>query len=98
MIEDGITRLSGNKCVLLLLISSSLQTPPQHRNISDHYICMYVGRKSEMLVFISVFFPTVVIFQRFQWSLGKKQKNVSLYVVCMYVRPKQTFVSLLLTS
>ena len=43
MIEDGITRLSGNKCVLLLLISSPLQTPPQLRNISNHYICIVSG-------------------------------------------------------
>ena len=33
------------------------------------------------------------IFQFFQLSLGKKQKNVSFYGVCMYVRPKLTFVS-----
>ena len=43
-------------------------------------VCMYVGRKSEMSVFILFFFPTEVM------------KNVSFYVVCMYVRPKLTFV------
>ena len=44
--------------------------------------------------FFSVFFPTEVIYRLFQWSLRKKkQKNVSFYGVCMYVRPKLTFVS-----
>ena len=37
-------------------------------------VCMYVGRKSEMLVFFC-FFPTVVIFQLFQWSNGKKTEK-----------------------
>ena len=54
---------------------------------------MYVGWKSEMSVFFCFFFPTEVIYRLFQWSLRKKQKNVSFYGVCMYVRPKLTFVS-----
>ena len=57
------------------------------------YVCMSAG-KSEMLVFISVFFPINADFSSFfNGHLGKKQKNVSFYGVCMYVRPKLTFVS-----
>ena len=42
--------------------------------------------------FFSVFFPTEVIYRLFQWSLRKKTEKC-FYVVCMYVRPKLTFVS-----
>ena len=46
--------------------------------------------------FFLFFFPTEVIYRLFQWSLRKKkQKNVSFYVECMYVRDecktKKTF-------
>ena len=47
---------------------------------------------SEMLVFISVFSQQCAFFKFFNGRLGKKQKNVSFYGVCMYVRPKLTFV------
>ena len=52
-------------------------------------VCMYVGRKSEILAF-SVFSPTVVLTDT---VAREKQKNDSFYGVCMYVRPKLTFVS-----
>ena len=58
------------------------------------FVCMYVGRKSEMLFFSSVFAPTVVLIDKFPRPQGKKQKNVSFYGVCVYVRPKLTFVFL----
>ena len=48
---------------------------------------------SEMLVFLSVFFQQRAFFKFFNGRLGKKQKNVGFYGVCMYVRPKLTFVS-----
>ena len=68
------------------------KTEKKLKNVS--LVCMYVGRKSEMSVFFLFFPPTVVIYRLFQWSVRKKkQKNVSFYVVCMYVRPKLTFVS-----
>ena len=60
------------------------------------YVCMYVGRNSEILLFSSVFPPTVVLTDNFPRSQEKKQKNVSFYGVCMYVRPKLTFVSFFL--
>jgi len=48
-------------------------------------VCMYVY----------MFFPQqYAFFKFFNGCLGKKQKNVSFYGVCMYVRPKLTFVSL----
>ena len=56
---------------------------------------MYVGRQSEMSVFFC-FFPNSSNIQFFQWSLEKKLKNVSFYGVCIYVRPKLTFVSFFL--
>ena len=56
-------------------------------------VCMYVCQpKIVNCQFFYVFFPTVVIYRLFQCSLRKKQKNVSLYVVCMYVRPKHLSV------
>ena len=62
-------------------------------------VCMYVCQPKivKCLVFFYVFFPTVVIYRLFQRSLRKKKhKNVSFYGVCMYVRPKLTFVSFFL--
>ena len=61
------------------------------------YVCMSAGN-SEMLGFFLRFFPpTVVLTDNFPQSQGKKtQKNVSFYGVCMYVRPKLTFVSFFL--
>ena len=57
------------------------------------YVCMS-ALNSELLVFLSVFFPNNAHFSSFfNGRLGKKQKNVSFYGVCMYVRPKLTFVS-----
>ncbi len=57
------------------------------------YVCMSAGN-SEMLVFLSVFFSNNAHFSSFLMvAWGKKQKNVSFYGVCMYVRPKLTFVS-----
>ena len=70
------------------------------------FLCMYVGRKSEMSVFF-VIFPAEVIYRQFQWSLRKKNRKMSVFMeyVCMYVvsffcffcapfpRPKLTFVS-----
>ena len=57
------------------------------------YVCMSAGN-CEMLVFLSVFFPQqCTFFKFFNGCFGKKkQKNVSFYGVCMYVRPKLTFV------
>ena len=50
-------------------------------------VCMYGN--SEMLVFISVFFPNNAHFSSFSMvAWGKKQKNVSFYGVCMYVSRK----------
>ena len=41
--------------------------------------------------------PSVALFPKHSKSLRKKkQKNVSFYVVCMYLRPKLTFVSFFL--
>ena len=60
-------------------------------------VCMYVGRKSEMSVFVFCFFPSRSNLSTISMvALEKKQKNVSFYGVCMYVRPKQTFVSFFL--
>ena len=56
------------------------------------FVCMSAGN-SEMLVFLSVFSQQCAFFKFFNGRLGKKQKNVSFYGVCMYVRPKLTFVS-----
>ena len=56
------------------------------------FVCMYVGRKSEMLVIISVFFNSS--FDR-QFSTVAR-KNVSFYGVCIYVRPKLTFLNFFL--
>ena len=55
---------------------------------------MYVCRPEKWNVsFFLFFFPTVVIYRLFQWSLQKKkQKHVSFYGVCMYVRPKLTLL------
>ena len=41
----------------------------------------------------ALFLPFCAFFNFFNCRLGKKQKNVSFYGVCMYVRPKLTFVS-----
>ena len=56
------------------------------------YVCMSAGN-SEILVFISVFSQQCAFFEFFNGRLGKKTENVSFYGVCMYVRPKLTFVS-----
>ena len=45
------------------------------RNVSL-YVCRSAGN-SEMLVFLSVFFPTMRIFQVFEWLLGKKTEKCS---------------------
>ena len=59
---------------------------------SMYVVCMSAGN-SEMLVFLSVFSQQCAFFKFFNGRVGKKQKNVSFYGVCMYVRPKLTFVS-----
>ena len=46
------------------------------------YVCMS-AENSKMLVFFYVFFPTVVIYRLFQWSLGKK--NIKMLVFMEYV-------------
>jgi hypothetical protein len=57
------------------------------------YVCMSAG-KSEMLVFISVFFPINADFSSvLNGHLGKNRKMLVFYGVCLYVRPKLTFVS-----
>ena len=51
------------------------------------YVCIvYMSAgKSEMLIFISVFFPTVVLTDKFPRLHGKKQKKmlVCMEYVCM---------------
>ena len=57
------------------------------------YVCMSAG-KSEMLVFISVFFPINADFSSvLMVTWEKNRKMLVFYGVCLYVRPKLTFVS-----
>ena len=59
---------------------------------------MYVGRNSEMLVFSSVFFPNSSFDRQFSTVAREKTEKMLLFMeyVCMYVRPKLTFVSFFL--
>ena len=50
-------------------------TSKQKKLTNVSFVCMYVGRNSEMLVFSSVFFPTVVLIDNFPRSQGEKKNK-----------------------
>ena len=99
-IDCQITKIvmdSGSQLSELLSVSQMSQISLRERwtkknrkkltNVS--LVCMYVGRKSEMSVFFSVFFPTEVIYRLFQWSLRKKTEKCQ-FLWSMYVCKAKT--------
>ena len=63
--------------------------------MSVQYVCMSAGKvKCQFFSVFFCFFPNRGNLSTISMvAQEKKQKNVSFYVVCMYVRPKLTFVS-----
>ena len=64
---------------ILLFHHGRVRGKKQKKLTNVSFVCMSVGRKSEMLVF-SVFFQTEVIHRLFQWSLWKKNRKMLVFM------------------